>query len=608
MITRGRKRRLSPQDEDTNTIKPKRTRGKHKLVASSSSSSLETTPVLRSSRRTRTTPTTTTTTTANSTTPSRSNSQIDHTDSTLPRSPSNTATTLTEKKTRRKKPTSSSILKENNTTLKDNTAKTTTTVENTIPMTEPEQQPSVTRKRKRKHRKDDRPASPPPPIVLPPAPPSPLPSKPPTPIKTPRLVLSVKNKPGRPPKRVKQGRTKKNQQLQQQKQDQESFVLESLLDEASFYRTFGHKLTEMEASTIRGAPSDKDKELFIMAKSVAEAKDERRSTASPEISTPQSNAGGCGSGNNSNNGDTSVPAPPKIDKIQFGNYLIDTWYVAPYPAEYSQYPILYFCEYCLKYMNSSFVAGRHKMKCAAKHPPGDEIYRDGHISVFEVDGRKNKIYCQNLCLLGKMFIDHKTLYYDVEPFLFYIMTEVDEQGCHIVGYFSKEKRSMMNYNVSCILTLPVHQRKGYGQYLIDFSYLLTKKEESTGSPEKPLSNLGLLSYRKYWKDALFRQLQNQENPISIEDLSFRTGMTADDVISTLQLTDILKEDSKSEGYIMEIDQTTIDKHIHKVKERGLPQVDPTKLTWTPYVLSRERLVALTSAATTPTIATATFRL
>ena len=30
------------------------------------------------------------------------------------------------------------------------------------------------------------------------------------------------------------------------------------------------------------------------------------------------------------------------------------------------------------------------MKCKARHPPGDEIYRDGAISVFEVDGRKNK--------------------------------------------------------------------------------------------------------------------------------------------------------------------------------------------------------------------------
>lgn len=59
--------------------------------------------------------------------------------------------------------------------------------------------------------------------------------------------------------------------------------------------------------------------------------------------------------------------------------------------------------------------------------------------MFEVDGKKQKIYCQNLCLLAKLFLDHKTLYYDVEPFLFYIMTECDSRGCHMVGYFSKEK-------------------------------------------------------------------------------------------------------------------------------------------------------------------------
>ena len=47
------------------------------------------------------------------------------------------------------------------------------------------------------------------------------------------------------------------------------------------------------------------------------------------------------------------------------------------------------------------------------------------------------MYCQNLCLLAKLFLDHKTLYFDVEPFLFYILTEVDRHGCHLVGYFSK---------------------------------------------------------------------------------------------------------------------------------------------------------------------------
>jgi MOZ/SAS family len=36
-----------------------------------------------------------------------------------------------------------------------------------------------------------------------------------------------------------------------------------------------------------------------------------------------------------------------------------------------------------------------------------------------------------------MYLDHKTLYYDVEPFLFYVLCECDEKGCHFVGYFSK---------------------------------------------------------------------------------------------------------------------------------------------------------------------------
>lgn len=57
--------------------------------------------------------------------------------------------------------------------------------------------------------------------------------------------------------------------------------------------------------------------------------------------------------------------------------------------------------------------------------------------VSKVDGNVSTIYCQNLCLLAKLFLDHKTLYYDVEPFLFYVLTQNDVKGCHLVGYFSK---------------------------------------------------------------------------------------------------------------------------------------------------------------------------
>lgn len=39
-----------------------------------------------------------------------------------------------------------------------------------------------------------------------------------------------------------------------------------------------------------------------------------------------------------------------------------------------------------------------------------------------------QVYCQCLCLLAKLFLDHKTLYFDVEPFLFYILCEVHLDG------------------------------------------------------------------------------------------------------------------------------------------------------------------------------------
>ncbi|KAI9274757.1 acyl-CoA N-acyltransferase [Phascolomyces articulosus] len=304
-----------------------------------------------------------------------------------------------------------------------------------------------------------------------------------------------------------------------------------------------------------------------------------------------------------------LPLPSRgthIQKVHIGLYLIDVWYLAPYPEEYSHLQVLYICEFCLSYMKSAFVAKRHKAKCPMKHPPGDEIYRDGMISVFEVDGRKNKIYCQNLCLLAKMFLDHKTLYYDVEPFLFYILTEMDADGCHFVGYFSKEKKSLLDYNLSCIMTLPCYQRKGYGQFLIDFSYMLSRKEGKVGTPERPLSDLGLLSYRKYWTQTICAVLEKMPTS-SIEELSQITSIAIEDILFTLQVNNMLRptkqhgmkhfddeeeEEEQEEGYeiglILPDTSTTTITQASSCQRRCRPIAKMELLTWVPFMVIAAR--------------------
>ncbi|KAK9499460.1 hypothetical protein O3M35_002492 [Rhynocoris fuscipes] len=229
-----------------------------------------------------------------------------------------------------------------------------------------------------------------------------------------------------------------------------------------------------------------------------------------------------------------------IESIQLGMYEIDTWYHSPYPEEYGKQTKLFICEYCLKYMKLEKTYRFHLGECTRRHPPGKEIYRKGTLSIYETDPADHRIYCQNLCLLAKLFIDHKTIFYDVEPFLFYILCEVDKHGSHVVGYFSKEKVSPDGHNVACILTLPPFQMKGYGKLLIAFSYELSKLEGAVGSPEKPLSDLGLLSYRSYWSWTLLDILRELHGAVTIRQLSQLTSIAKADIISTLDSMNLIK--------------------------------------------------------------------
>ncbi|CEJ95151.1 Putative Histone acetyltransferase ESA1 [[Torrubiella] hemipterigena] len=274
-----------------------------------------------------------------------------------------------------------------------------------------------------------------------------------------------------------------------------------------------------------------------------------------------------------------------ISKVQFGKNDLFPWYFSPYPEEFTQEDVIFICEFCLSYYGDEFSFTRHRHKCTLQHPPGNEIYRDDYVSFFEIDGRRQRTWCRNLCLISKMFLDHKTLYYDVDPFLFYVMATRTEKGFHTVGYFSKEKECAEGYNVACILTLPQYQRKGYGRLLIQFSYELSKIEGKLGSPEKPLSDLGLLSYRQYWSENILDLLisaNERGDKVTIEAISSALAMTTQDVEHTLQAMK-MQVYHKSDHKIVIPDKLIKQREAQKLKAKRT--LDAEKVQWKPPVFS-----------------------
>lgn len=365
---------------------------------------------------------------------------------------------------------------------------------------------------------------------------------------------------------------KKNQKRPPGKREQ------SVASDAATPLTSGDGLDSQPQTNAPGTPATGDEDVEMGDDKAEAKKEEGAFNREAEIE-------GLRTGGSMTQNPTELARIRNISKVQFGKWELFPWYFSPYPEEFTQEDVIYICEFCLSYFGDMKPFERHRAKCTLQHPPGNEIYRDDYVSFFEIDGRRQRTWCRNLCLLCKMFLDHKALYYDVDPFLFYVMTQRDEKGQHFVGFFSKEKESAEGYNVACILTLPQYQRKGYSRLLIQFSYELSKVEGKLGSPEKPLSDLGLLSYRKYWSENIIDLLidyNTRGEKCSIESISAALAMTTQDVEHTLQALKMQvyhKADHK-----LVIPERLIKQHeVSKTKKR--PIISPELLQWKPPVFT-----------------------
>lgn len=328
-----------------------------------------------------------------------------------------------------------------------------------------------------------------------------------------------------------------------------------------------------------------------------------------------------------------------INEVVLGDLLFQTWYYSPYPdsivvsSESAPYaavtnsqgtsaingyhtstipliPRLFVCPHCFIYTpHANHYLAHLRRTCPILRPPpnddpetlsqpgappsGTKVYEYDGYAVWEVDGEVEKLYCQNLSLFGKLFLEQKSVFFDTGAFMYYILTCTpieatelkDSQKTHrgrkrtvdgsarssngndysparvpqVLGFFSKEKLSWDNNNLACILIFPPFQHRQLGKLLMAVSYKLSGWEWEggvIGGPEKPLSAMGKKSYSRFWAERVARFFLGQtrdadgravmdnssgrkggrkkvRETMSVKEIGERTGMLAEDIIAAL---------------------------------------------------------------------------
>ena len=330
-----------------------------------------------------------------------------------------------------------------------------------------------------------------------------------------------------------------------------------------------------------------------------------------------------------------------IHQVVLGNLLFEAWYYSPYPdniilrqsgldngslaapgadlrnghshglhpikGEEPICPVLYVCPCCLRYTPvqhqlTQHLAHHRNLRSLGKESdqPVPEtafkVYEWGGYAVWEIEGEREKLYCQNLSLFGKLFLEQKSVFFDTGSFKYYVLTytkqedpnspapsksrgrkrsssgnTVDEDDTlyrtRVLGFFSKENLSWDANNLACILIFPPFQHRQLGQLLMAVSYKLSGWEWEggiIGGPEKPLSTMGRKSYLRFWSERIARfmmgqsadadakkvfestngrnrkTIQPRKEEMTVKEMGDRTGILGEDVVAALTEMGICK--------------------------------------------------------------------
>ncbi|KAJ3472474.1 hypothetical protein NLG97_g10958 [Lecanicillium saksenae] len=297
---------------------------------------------------------------------------------------------------------------------------------------------------------------------------------------------------------------------------------------------------------------------------------------------------------------------------------------------------LYVCPSCFKYAKELVAWWGHVRSCELKgHVPGNRVYThprgrrkirvahdgkgpgpkkrrgdggvryteqivqdEGEWSIWEVDGEVDGLFCQNLSLFAKLFLDNKSVFFDVTGFNYFLLVytppfkppvgnEAPEAPVpQVTGFFSKEKMSWDNNNLACILVFPPWQRKGLGALLMGISYEISRREGILGGPEKPISDLGKKGYKRFWSGEIARWLLSLEVPqipppgmelmVDVNDCSDATWITPEDCLGVLRDMGVLEDAGVGPGkpVMREVtDEADGDEHAAQAEEANHEPVE-----------------------------------